>query len=163
MERTVNAQRLEDVAILHASHQFRHFGRESIGYNRNHSHAAERNDLKGERIVATDHFKTGGCVRDELIDLCQIATCLFDCHDILEIFGQSQSRIGVEVHSGTSRHVVEHHRHGRCLADGTEMPIEPFLRGFVIVRCDDQHPIDPLKVALFKIGTNAACAVSSAA
>ena len=101
--------RLILTAELQANHARELLGK-GVTDDGDHSSGTTGDHWEGEGIIAADHIETLGFHLDDFVDLLQRTASLLDGNDVLAVVSQSDGGLGAQVDTGSTRHIVEHHR-----------------------------------------------------
>ena len=141
----VNGQRRTVLSSESKSYHAAELGWQGVANHADDTYSPKGDEWEGDAIVATNHVEVLRLVLDDVVHLCDVAACLLDSYDVLELASQSERCLSRHVHARSARHIVEHDRHWTYLCYCCEVLVEAFLRGLVVVGTDAQHAIDTHK------------------
>ena len=145
-ELVVNGERRTVLSSESKSNHAAELGWQSVANHADDTYCPKGDEREGDAIVATNHVEVLRLVLNDVVHLRDVAACLLDGYDVLELAGQSERRLSRHVNACSAGHVVEHDRHRTYLCYCCEVLVEAFLRGLVVVGTDAQHAVDALPI-----------------
>ena len=142
----VNGERRTVLSSESKSYHAAELGWQSVANHADDAYCPKGDEGEGDAVVAADDVEVLRLVLDDVVHLRDVAACLLDGHDVLELAGQSERRLSRHVHTRSAGHVVEHDRYRADPCYSCEVLVEAFLRGLVVVGTDAQHAVDTLPI-----------------
>ena len=91
-ELVVNGQRRTVLSSESKSNHAAELGWQSVANHADDTYCPKCDEREGDTIVAADHVEVLRLVLDDIVHLRDVAACLLDGHDVLELAGQSECR-----------------------------------------------------------------------
>ena len=142
------------VAYKDVVDELAHFGGEGVGNDRDEADGTKSKEGVGECVIAADYFKAVGCSSYDSVDLREVAACFFDGHNVETGFSNADGGFGSKVDASSAWNIIEHYGERRCISNGGIVLIEAFLRGFVVIRGDDEYSVESREISVFEIPAN---------
>lgn len=136
--------------------------RDEIGNGRDAAAAAQREDRHRLVIVAGINAEILTDVRGKPTDLRNIAGCLLETDDIRMLLERSDCAC-IHVDTCAGGYGIHDDRCRDCVSDFLEMGNQTRLGTFIIVRGDDEQPIDAERFDLLRQRQGALCTVAAGA
>src|SRR5690242_15515814 len=139
----VQLARLLPVARERGVGHLRGLPRHEVGDHRDDAAAAHRHEGQRDVVVPREDGELGAAGQDDLGHLVERAGGLLDAHDVRAVADQAGQGVGLHVHRGAARDVVDHDRDVDRVRDRAEVAVEPLLGGLVVVGVHHQRAGGP--------------------
>ena len=147
MHPAVFRRRALDIALQQQPHHLLDLTADQMRRHADHPVAAHRHDVESFVVVAAPDQKAGLGPVNDAGDLIHIAARLFDADNVVD-FAEPDGGFVAHIQTGAAGDVVHNGRQTGAFRDGLKVPVQPFLRRFVVVRHYQQQAVNALPFGL---------------